>query len=566
MNILGISGSRHDSSACLIKDKKIFMAIEEERIIRIKHASGRRPFMAINTLLENAHISPSDVNLVSYFLDPSLFNRQVLKYVLFDDPKRYLLHPKNYHTIRFFYRGKRYENDLKDMLRTQGITAPIDYVNHHVAHAASSYYVSGFKDAMVLVIDNMGELDSTSIFYGNGSNLKLIKSQKIPHSLGMLYAAVSEYLGFKPWDEEGKVMALAAYGNPIIPVDKIATIGDGWFKVNKPFQMVQTRNYERCYDKELLRMFGPARQRDEPITQFHKDVAASLQRTVEEVCKNLVSYAHKITGSNKLCVSGGVALNCKTNGELLKLPFVEDIYVPSAPGDNGSSLGAALYSSVFRNGTLPEPLHVAGIGQEFTDSQIKTALELSGLPFYETKDPAKDAADILLKEEMVLWFQGKTEFGPRALGHRSLLALARKEETRDFINSNVKHRELWRPLCPSVLAECANKYFKKLSDGRFMNVAFDATDYAKERIPAVIHIDNNARAQLVYKAESEVFHSLLEIIGQKTGDPVLLNTSFNGRGEPIVNSPSDAITTFQCMPINSMVIGNYVVRKKILDS
>jgi carbamoyltransferase len=402
------------------------------------------------------------------------------------------------------------------------------------------------------------------MFYGKGANLKFIKSQKIPHSLGMLYAAISDYLGFKPWDEEGKVMALAAYGNPIIPVHEIVTIGDGWFKINKPFLMVETKHHDRCYDKKLLKVLGPARKKDESIMQFHKDVASSLQRAVEEVCKSLVLYMHKVTGSRNLCVSGGVALNCKMNGELLKLPFVDDIYVPSAPGDNGSSLGAALYSSVIHCGAIPESLHVGGIGQEFTDAQIKNELEKSDLIFYKTTNIAKKAADILLKGEIIAWYQGKTEFGPRALGHRSLLALAGKEEIRDFININVKNRELWRPLCPSILPKQVSKYFRKYSNGRFMNVAFEATDYAKERIPAVIHIDNTIRAQLVYSEESEVFYNLLELIGQSTGDPVLLNTSFNRCGEPIVNSPFDAINSFQNMQINYMIIENYVVRKKNL--
>jgi len=562
MNILGISGSTHDSSASLILNDEIFMAIEEERVTRKKHAIGQKPINAVNKLLENAGITPKDIDLVSYFINPELYSKQAPFHVIFGDPKKYLLHPKSYRTKKFLKRGQKYINDLEEILNTAGIIAPIEYVQHHLAHAASAYYLSGFDDAMVLVVDNMGELDSTTMLYGKGKKLDILKTQKIPHSLGMFYGAMTAYLGFKPWDEEGKVMALAAYGKPIIPLDEMIVLKDDGFKIKKAFQMVETLTHDRCYHADLSKILGSARKSGEPITQFHKDIAASLQYAIEQTCKHLVNYMHNITGSRKLCVAGGVALNCKMNGELLKLPFIDEIYVPSAPGDNGSSLGAAVYSFVQQKGIVPKSLHIAGIGQEFSDEQITNAINESGMSFYKTDAPAKVAAELLLQEGIIAWYQGRSEFGPRALGHRSILALPQKEETRDYINKNVKHRELWMPLCPSISANSASEYLKNSSDSRFMNVAFEATPYAKDRIPAVIHIDNTLRVQVVCTEESYIYAELLKIIGEKTGDPVLLNTSFNGRGEPIVDSPIDAINSYSGMPINSLVIGNYVVRKK----
>jgi carbamoyltransferase len=561
MNILGISGSTHDSSASLILNNEVFMAIEEERLTRKKHSIGQKPLNAIKALLRNAGISVKDIDLVSYFIDPHLYSAQAPFHVLFRDPQKYLFHPKQYRIKQFLNRGKRYITELDNLLSEAGLTAPKEYVQHHLAHAAGAFYLSGFDEAMVLVVDNMGELDSTTLLYGKGKKLNILKTQKIPHSLGMFYAAMTAYLGFKPWDEEGKVMALAAYGNPIISLEKMVTLTNKGFRIKKAFQMIQTRNYERCYDLGLVKMFGSARRPEERITQLHKDIAASLQYATEEVCKHLVSIMHEFTASRKLCVSGGVALNCKMNGELFKLPIVDEIYVPSAPGDSGSSLGAAVYSLVKHTNKIPKPIRIAGLGQGFTDEQIFNAISNSGMHFSRINDPAKIAAELLKKEGVIAWFQGRAEFGPRALGHRSILALPQNKEIRDFINTMVKHREQWRPLCPSIAEKSVKEYLENSTDGRFMNVAFEATSYARQRIPAVIHTDNTSRAHAVNSIESKQYARLLDIIGETTGDPVLLNTSFNNKGEPIVDSPTDAISAFRIMPINSLLIGNYVVRK-----
>jgi carbamoyltransferase len=562
MNILGISGSTHDSSASLIINGNIFMAVEEERITRLKHARGQKPIHAIETILKRANLRPEEIDLVSYFLDPKLYNRQALGHVLVGDPGRYLLHPRSYRTTKFLKRGNRYENDLLELLTFLKIKAPVEYVPHHLAHAASAFFLSDFDSAMILILDNMGELASTSLLVGNDTELKMLKSQNIPHSLGMFYSAITEYLGFTPWDEEGKVMALSSYGNQILPLDHIVKIKNGEFRINRDFQMVETIGHDRCYSKKLIKRFGPSRKKDGEINQRHRDISASIQNATEAVSKELVKYINKETKLNKLCVAGGVALNCKMNGELYKLDFVEDIYVPPAPGDNGASLGAAIYSMVLREKKRPKPLIKAGIGPAFSNDEIKKRLELDGISYIKLNNPAKTAAELLLKEKVIAWYQGELEFGPRALGHRSILALPNSINLRDYINKEVKNRELWRPLCPSITATHVNEYFHISNNARFMNIAVESTDYAKKRIPGVIHIDGTARIQVVYQEESEVFFDLLNIIGNETGDPILLNTSFNRKGEPIVSTPRDALFCFEAMPIKTMVMGDYLIQKR----
>jgi carbamoyltransferase len=559
MIILGLSGSTHDCSSAIIKDGKIICAIEEERLSRKKHAPYSLPILSAREVIRQAELKPQDIEKVAYFLDPSTFNKKVLNHIILGDPKRYLLNALAYRTYKFYNRGKKYEDELLRTLNTIGVMAPIEFVKHHLAHIAGAFYLSPLKESMIISLDNMGELDSTLLAYGKGSMIKEISSQNIPHSLGMLYATITDYLGFKAWSEEGKVMALAAYGNPTIPLQKIVALKNGKFKIKTEFQMIQTRKKNRLYSKKLIKLLGEPRKKNEQITQHHQNIAASIQFATEEVAKYIVSWLYKITKSKNLCLAGGVALNCKMNGELLKLPFIDNLYVSPAPGDSGASLGAAIYCSVINSKVRPRPLLNTNIGRGYSNKEILKALKSSNLSYKKITDPDKVAAELLLKEKIIVWFQGKTEFGPRALGYRSILALPQKKSIKDFINIEVKHREQWRPLCPSILAEQSYKYFENSSFGRFMNVAVHSKELARSNVPSVIHIDGTSRIQKVYENENPLYYNLLKIIGYKTGDPILLNTSFNLK-EPIVNSPKDAIRTFKKMPITSMIIGNYVVQ------
>lgn len=562
MNILGLSGSTHDPSAAVIIDGKVITAIEEERLVRVKHASHFLPIESARAVIKQAGLKPNDIDIVTYFFDPSLFDRQVVNYILREDPMRYIIHPIVYRTHKFLMRGRRYKNELIKLLDQIGMNdTPIEFVRHHLAHAASAYYLSPFNKAMILTLDNMGELESTVLAKGEEDKIEVISTQAIPHSLGMFYSVITDYLGFRAWDEEGKVMALAAYGKPTIPLEDIVELGGGKFEIKRDFQMIQTLAKDRLFGRGLVKRFGEPRKRGEPITQRHKDIAASAQFVVEEIVKYLVTWLHSKTGYRNLCLAGGVALNCKMNYELLNLPFVEDIYVSPASSDAGTSLGCAMYTYVKNVGKKPQPLLRAGIGRRFTNDQILAALKVQNVNYKKIKDPSKTASDLLLRGKVIAWFQGGSEFGPRALGHRSILSLPYEESMRDYVN-NIKQREMWRPLCPSILAQSAKVYVKNPMDGRFMNVAFRSTEFAKHRIPAVVHVDETVRVQRVYDTESIIYSNLLKNIETETGDPVLLNTSFNVAGEPMVDSPMDAIISFKKMPIDALVIGNYILTKE----
>jgi len=561
MKILGLSGGSHDCSASLIINGKIISSIEEERLTRKKHAPHSLPIFSAKEVIKQGKIKPKDIDMVAYFLDPSIFNKKVLNHIIFKDPKKYLFRPFSYQTHKFIQRGNRYLKELKKTLKIIGVIAPIKFVPHHLTHASIAFYLSPFMKSMVLSIDNMGELDSTLLSIGEGSSIQKIYSQNIPHSLGMLYATITNFLGFSAWSEEGKVMALAAFGNSIIPFNKIVELKKGKFKIKKDFQMIQTIKKDKLYSKGLIKILGKPRKRNEPLQQRHCDIAASIQYALEETVKYLVTHLYKKTKLRNLCLAGGVALNCKLNGELLKLPFIDEIYVSPASGDSGTSLGAAIYCHMDNAGKRPETLFTPDLGRSFSDFEINNVLKKFKLKYKKVKNPVNEATNRLIKEKIIAWFQGRSEFGPRALGYRSILGLPQKESTKDYINKKIKHREIWRPLCPSIISEEAKKYFENASFGRFMNVAVKAKKLAKKRVPAILHIDGTARIQKVYCNENPLYYNLLKNIGDKTGDPILLNTSFNLK-EPIVDSPFDAINTFKKIPINSMIIGNFVVYKK----
>lgn len=561
MNILGLSGSTHDSAACVISDGRVIAAVEQERMSRNKHAPHDLPLDAAKEAMDMAGLTPDDISLVSYFFDPASFKRHVLSHVLLKDPARYFLNWEDYETAKFIRRGHRFAEQAASIAKSLNIEAPIEFVKHHMAHAASAFLLSPFEEAMILSIDNMGELDSTLLACGRGTDIAPVASQDIPHSLGMLYAVITQYLGFKAWDEEGKVMALAAYGEPRIPIGDIIIFHNGRFLLQKDYQMIQTFSKDRLYAEGLVRRLGPARLAGEEITQRHKDIAASVQVAVEETAKYLVTWLHEKAGGTRLCIAGGVAQNCKLNGEIAKLPFLEDLYVCPASGDSGTSIGAAVYSSARRTGKRPAPFLETGIGRSYSGEEIESELKKSGLNYRTSGDEASDAARIILDEEVVAWFQGGSEIGPRALGHRSILGLPQKVTVRDRINNQIKKRESWRPLCPSVLHSSAEKYFDGKSECRFMNMACQSKEFAKERVPAAMHVDGTARIQKVFEREQPLFFKLLKKIGSLTGDPLLLNTSFNAKGEPIVYSPKDALRTFANMPIKTMIMGNFVITK-----
>lgn len=562
MNILGLSGSSHDPAAAVVRGGWSAAIIAEERLVREKHAARRLPFSAAKAALQEAGIGPDEIDCVAYFLDPGLFNRQVWRHLLGAGFSRYVLQPRAYDTRQFLQRGNRYRHEVRDVVQALGIKAPVEYVEHHLAHAGLAFWGSGFPEAMILSLDNMGELDSTLLARGRGSEIEVLIRQKIPHSLGMLYAVITDFLGFEPWNDEGKVMALASYGRPLLPPEDLIELIPGGFLICGPFQMIQTPRRDRCFSRRLVRILGDPREPGGSLEQRHMDIAAAVQRTVEYVAGHLARWLHEQTGLRRLCVTGGVAQNCKLNGELQRLPFVDEIYVPPAPGDAGAALGAALYAFTELSGNRPEALSTAALGRSFDNAAIERALQAAGCVYRSLADGANEIAQLLLEHKVIAYYQGRSEAGPRALGHRSLLGLPQEAGTRDFINAKVKEREMWRPFAPSILQSKAGDYFPGSDFSRFMNIAFRALPEAASRVPAVVHVDKTVRVQAVVPAEEPRFAAVLEELGRRTGDPIVLNTSFNRRGEPIVDSPQDALACFRAMPVVALVMGDYVIRKE----
>ena len=560
MRILGLSGSTHDPAACLVVNGNLVAAVEEERLTRIKHAPSTLPVSAAEQVMEIAGLGPNSIDLVAYFLDPEGFNRSLPGFVL-SNWNRYLLHPKAYHTKRFLHRGKRYKQQAEDVVARLSIGAPITYIRHHAAHASAAFYGSGYDEAMILTADNIGEVESTQLAVGRGRQVSPIATQKAPHSLGMLYAAITGYLGFRPWDEEGKVMALAAYGTPIIEPEDVVKLSPPEFRLSRDFQLVETENYNRCYSKRLVDRFGPARTPDEPVEQRHKDIAASVQNAVEYAVVRLVSWLHDAVGIRQLCLAGGVAFNCRMNGVLLNLPFINSMYVFPAAGDSGAAAGAAMQLAVL-HGDTPAPVRFAGLGKHYSEAEIETSVRDSGFKYCYIANPVSVATEVLLRDKIICWFQGRAEFGPRALGHRSILALPHVTGIRDYIKQYVDHRELWRPLCPSINADGDSRYFDKCHDSRFMNVAHWSRDGLNETLPEVFHVDGSARIQVVHEEESSLYEQLLLEIESATGYPILLNTSFNSAGIPIVETPKDALDVFRHLPVPALVMGHFYVEKE----
>lgn len=557
MIILGLAGSKHDASATIISEGKVLAACEEERYSRIKHAPGQLPINAAKACMRIAGISPGDIDITTYYFHPHFYTANIGPFL-----KRnaaYFEHMDSGSKKRIFGRGRNHIEKAKRLIRELGLKN-LRYTPHHLAHAASSFYLSGFNDAMILSVDNIGELTSTMLAAGEGTEIRVINEQEVPHSLGMLYTAITDFLGFKPFCDEGKIMALASYGTPNIPLEEIVEIKEGGFELKVPFTNLSPDS-RREFSDELVKKYGEPRLPEEPLTKRHFDIAASVQKAITETMKRLVTWMHKRTGLKNLCLAGGVALNCSANGELRKLPFIENIYVFPAAGDAGTSLGSAVYEYVRQTGKLPVYFSHAGLGEAWSNAKIRDILKISGFRFKEIEDPAIEAGKKISEDGVICWFNGRAEFGPRALGHRSILALPDSLELRDSVNREIKHREVWRPFGPSITCEGCEDYAMGSSNGRFMIITYDATDYAKRRIPGAIHLDNTMRVQTVYPEECQAYYELLNHMGQLTGNPVLLNTSFNLKGEPIANSPINALDSFLKMPVRSMIIENFMVEK-----
>jgi carbamoyltransferase len=561
MNIVGISAFFHDSACCLLRDGELVAAAEEERFSRIKHDSGL-PVRALRYCLEAAGLSIADVDCVAYYENPRVkLDRQLWQGLPDVPPVR--------RDALFRLDATRPAREIRE---TWGYEGPIEIFGHHESHAASAYHFSGFPEAALLTVDAVGEWTTTSYGRAAGPELALFEEVHFPSSLGLLYSTITGYLGFDVNDSEYKVMGLAPYGRPrhVEALRRLVESGpDGSFTLRlEYFDFVRGR---RMFSDELVALLGrPPREPGGEITPFAEDLAASLQCVLEEILLEKVRYLHDRVPVEQLCMAGGVALNCVANGRIRREGPFRRVFIQPAAGDAGGALGAAALAHVRRTGERPRtgPLRHALWGPEFTGAEIAHLLGSSPVAHHDFRgDEAgllESTVDRLAAGKVVAWFHGRMELGPRALGSRSILADPRVADMRDRINASVKKREAFRPFAPSVLWAHAGEHFDLAHESPFMLETCQVTSPLD--LPAITHVDGSARVQTVTPRANGRYHRLIEAFHRRTGCPVLLNTSFNVRGEPIVCNPVDALVCFLRTDLDTLVLGDFLIDRAAIPA
>ena len=590
--ILGISAFYHDSAACILKDGKIVAAAQEERFTRKKHDPSY-PKNAVEFVLKYSKLNLSEVDKIVFFEKPFLkFERLLETYVAFA-PRGFISFSK---AMPLWIKEKLFQknflfNKLKEHDKNYKSDKNIFFSEHHLSHAASAFYPSPFDEAVVLTADGVGEWATTTVAVGKGSNLEIKKEIHFPHSLGLLYSAFTYYTGFKVNSGEYKLMGLAPYGNPIYEnkIKKLIDIKeDGSFRLNQKYFNYATGL--TMTNDHFNRLFAqkPRDPKKEKITQFHMDIAASIQKVTEEIMIKLVKSIRQEYNIKNLCLAGGVALNCVANGKIINEKIFDQIWIQPAAGDAGGALGAALalwHIELTNERTVNSTDNMKGsyLGTEFSQEEIEKELKFIGANFKVLKydELLSKTSDLLSEGKAIGWFQGRMEFGPRALGSRSILGDPRSENMQKNLNLKVKYRESFRPFAPSILREDLSTWFDINVDSPYMLLVaninskkkFKMTQEQKELfgidklnvkrsdIPAVTHVDYSARIQTVTKSTNKRYYDLISKFKEKTGCPVLVNTSFNVRGEPIVNSPTDAFNCFMGTELDYLVIGNCILEK-----
>ncbi len=561
MNILGIGGYSHDSAAALVCDGELVAAVAEERLTRVKHQGGI-PRKAVQYCLDTAGITSDEIDCVTGYMKPGLRVMRRVPYRLsqmFRSPK--------YSTAYIGYEFIHNAQYMMGMRSLCGKKAKLHYMEHHPAHAASAFLLSPFDKAALLTLDYIGEFAVTWMGVGEGTRMRCLQSFNYPNSLGVFYSALTDYLGFLRASDEYKVMGLASYGEPEYYDDFrkiISSMDDGKYNIDLSWLQCHYLPGSRLgyFSRKFIDRFGIPRKKGEPVEERHMNIAASVQRVLEDVVLEMLRELHKKTGLDKLCMAGGVALNSAMNGRLLRESPFDDIYIQPASGDDGIAIGGAyqLYHDltgadrccVMRNALL---------GPGYSNDEIKAFLDGSKIK-YETPESLEDrTAELIADGNIVGWFQGRMEFGPRALGSRSILADPTRSEMKDLLNKYVKHREDFRPFAPSCLEERAGEFFEGCSSSPFMLFVYPVKEDKKSVLPAITHIDGTARVQTVAKDVNPRYYKMIEAFERKRGVPVVLNTSFNVMGEPIVNTPSDAVRCFYSTGIDALAIGDYVVIK-----
>jgi carbamoyltransferase len=541
MTILGINGGfrqgYQDVSACIVRDGMLIAAVEEERLSRIKFSAGRLPYLSLLSVLDIAKVNIQDVDVVAYH-------------------------------------GSTWEAEIDTKLKAYfetnfGYAPRVERHHHHDCHAAGAFFYSGYEEALIVTMDNSGDGASAQVSIGRGDQLTLVKRYERPHSYGLFYSLISQYCGFVKDSDEYKLMGLTAYGNRHkYDFTWLLDFENDALKINTDYIIAPAPKAPSAHRDEMVfnekfieRMQVGRRLPNAPIIDFYKDVAASAQQHLEQTALKLIAYFITQTGIRNICLSGGVALNCLMNQKIMNAPFVDRVFIQPSASDAGISVGAA-WLSALQHGDVPKRAHHTFLGKEYTDEEIQNMLNVCHVVYEKIDDPASHAASDITAGKVIGWFQGRMEFGPRALGNRSILASPCIVDMRSVMNRKIKFRESFRPFGASVLEEDVADYFKgKMSHAPYMTLVYDVFDSAKSSIPAVVHEDGTCRIQTVSQSDNSLYHSLLSHIKGKSGHGVVLNTSFNLNHEPIVESPRQAIASFFASGIDVLYLHNYRITK-----
>ena len=562
MIILGLNYYFHDSTACIVKDGQLVVAIEEERLNRDKHTQAF-PALAIERCLKIAGLSYNDIDHIAVSIKP-LHNWASKGAYVLARPKTWKPFFK-YEVRRGSGRQAGFWQWYRKQYKSEKQGPEIHFIQHHLCHGPATFFVSPYKEAAILGLDGSGEWATTWLGYGKDNKVEQFGESFFPHSLGSFYMAVTQFCGFRINYDEGKTMGLAPMGDYRTYYDKISKLvhidSNGNIKIDLDYFVFQNLSWEQLSDK-FLAEFGPARKHQEDFDKRHMDVAAAFQRVLEDNALEICKILHEKTKARYLVISGGVSLNSVMNGRIVRESPFEDVYVMPAAGDNGTAIGAAYY---LYNGMLKMPRNFVHrnpfIGTEYTNEEIEKVLRGAKLKIDYHEDICDVATDLLKEGKIIGWFQGKMEIGPRALGNRSILANPAFPDMKDKINSEVKFREAYRPFAPSSTVEAYREFFDLEVEAPFMLKVCQVRPEKVAVIPAITHVDGSARLQTVSKDINPRYHELITALGKKTGVPVVLNTSFNIQGEPLVESPKDAIRCFYSTGLDALVIGNYLLIK-----
>lgn len=575
MRVLGLIGLGKNPAACFMEGPRLIACAEEERFVREKVAMGRWPINAMKYCLKEGGSTLEDVDRVAVAWNCEKYPEKMGDFFRsLDDayPRKGDAFRATERNILSKYTPHNYLGALNRELQAAriGTLSNVAYYDHHRCHAAKAFHSSGFDEALVLVMDGSGEEEATTVWEASNDELSKLEAFCLPHSLGRVYSTITEYLGFRAYSDEGKVMGLAPYGelDPEIheKVSRVLSVGqDGEYVVDPDFIYYGAHTFSARFTDDLVDLLGPPRRpkkRNEPIAEVYKNIAYSLQLLLEQAAEGLVRRYMAETGLRKVCIAGGVAMNCKMNGVIGSLEGVEDLFVHPASHDGGACIGAAMLAVREAQPDVAfEPLDHAYYGPQYSNEEIEELLGYAKLQFRRVDDVSPLVAEALEQGKVVALFQGRMEMGARALGNRSILANPLLPDTKKLLNDHVKHREDWRPFCPSLLAEYGEDFFDNIKHPHYMVVADKVRPEKAHLIPSAVHIDGTARPQFVSRETNPVFWSIIEEFRRRTGVPVIINTSFNVMGEPIINTPQEAIKCFYSTGIDLLVLENYVLVK-----